>query len=191
MSSVANDSRLERAIRQDRAIVAAGLAVLAVLAWGYLVRMAAMMDVAVMDAEMHAAMGMPAMRDWGAADLVMLFLMWTVMMIAMMLPSAAPVMLLVVRTYRRRGHRSQALTALFTTGYLLAWTWFSALAACAQLVLHQSAVLSPAMASQSALAGGAILLASGVYQWLPLKQACLTRCRSPLRFLMQEWREGA
>lgn len=149
------------------------------------------MHVAVTDAEMHAAMGMPEMRAWGGADLAMLFLMWAVMMAAMMLPSAAPVMLLVVGTYRRRGDRSRPLTALFAAGYLLAWTAFSGLAAVTQLLLHRAAVLSASMASQSAVVGGAILIVVGVYQWLPLKQACLTRCRSPLGFLTQEWREGA
>ncbi|MBI4262925.1 MAG: DUF2182 domain-containing protein [Acidobacteria bacterium] len=153
--------------------------------------MAAMMNAAATDAEMHAAMGMPELRAWGAADLLMLFVMWSVMMIAMMVPSAAPVMLLTMGTYRRRRNRARPLTLLFAAGYLAAWTGFSGLAAAAQMLLHQTAVLSAAMASRSAAVGGAILLAAGVYQWLPLKQACLTRCRSPLEFLTREWREGA
>jgi predicted metal-binding membrane protein len=121
----------------------------------------------------------------------MLFLMWAVMMAAMMLPSAAPVILIVVGTYRRRGGRSAALhTGLFAGGYLLAWTAFSAAAAFAQLELHRAAVLSTNMASQSAIVGGAILVVVGIYQWLPLKAACLAHCRSPITFLTQSWREG-
>jgi predicted metal-binding membrane protein len=152
--------------------------------------MAAMKNAAATDKAMHAAMGMPEMAVWGVAELVMLFLMWTVMMAAMMLPSAAPVILLIVGTYRRRGHRSHILTLAFASGYLLVWTAFSAIAAVAQLFLHRAAVLSSAMAADSALIGGGILLVAGAYQWLPLKAACLTHCRSPLAFLTGHWREG-
>ena len=184
-------SGLERAIRQDRALVAFGLAAVTLLSWFYLSRMAAMMNAAAADKAMHAAMGMPEMAAWGAAEFVMLFLMWAVMMIAMMLPSAAPIILLVVAVYRRRGGHSRALTAAFSTGYLLAWTAFSVLAAIVQLGLHRAAMLSPDMASRSAVVGAVILMGAGVYQWLPLKSACLTHCRSPLAFLTHEWREGA
>jgi predicted metal-binding membrane protein len=100
------------------------------------------------------------------------------------------VILLVVGAYRRRGTRSTVLTTTFTAGYLLAWTAFSAVAAATQLLLHQAAMLSPDMSSNSTLLGGAMLIGAGVYQWLPLKTACLTHCRSPLAFLTHEWREG-
>jgi len=119
------------------------------------------------------------------------FAMWTVMMVGMMLPSAAPLILLVVGAYRRRGGApARAATVLFTVGYLAAWTLFSAAAASMQFGLHEVAWLSPAMATRSTFAAGAIFLAAGVYQWLPLKNACLTHCRSPLQFLVHEWREG-
>ena len=140
---------LERLIRRDRAVIALSLAAIALLAWASLVRMASGMHAAAMDAEIHAAMGMSGMRLWGAIDLVMLFLMWDVMMVAMMLPSAAPLMLMVVGTYR-----------------------------------------PPGMASRSPVLAGGIFLIAGTYQWLPLKNACLTRCRSPLDFLSREWKEG-
>ena len=181
---------IERAVRQDRALVLFGLAAITVLCWIYLARMAAMMNVAAADKAMHAAMGMPEMAAWGAAEFAMLFLMWTVMMIAMMLPSAAPIILLVVGTYRRRGEGSPALTSAFGSGYLIAWTAFSAAAAAAQLVLHRAALLSPSMAASSPAFGGGILIVAGAYQWLPLKAACLTHCRSPLAFLTEHWREG-
>lgn len=182
---------LGRSVRQDRALVVFGIAAITFLSWGYLVRMGVMMNAAAADKAMHAAMGMPEMAAWGTAEFVMLFLMWTVMMVAMMLPSAAPMILLVVGTYRRRGDRSRVLTVAFGSGYLVAWTVFSAAAALTQLMLHRAALLSANMAINSAIIGGAILLLAGIYQWLPLKTACLTHRRSPLAFLASHWREGA
>jgi predicted metal-binding membrane protein len=183
-------SGLERLVRRDRVVVAAGLAAMAMLAWAYLLRMTAGMNAAAMEANMHTAMGMPEMRSWGTADLIALFLMWAVMMAAMMLPSAAPFILLVVGVYRRRGAHARGFTAAFVTGYLAAWTMFSMVAAAGQVLLHRAALLSSAMASRSTIVGGAILLVAGAYQWLPIKTACLTFCRSPLGFLSREWREG-
>lgn len=190
-SSISTPSAFERVIRQDRLIVLAGLAVITLLSWIYLVSMASSMNAAAVDAAMHAAMGMPEMADWGMAELVMLFLMWTVMMVAMMLPSAGPVVLLVLGTCRRRGRSARPLSVAFASGYLTAWTVFSLVAAVIQLFLHRVAVLSPAMATRSAVAGGAILLVAGAYQWLPLKNTCLVHCRSPLAFIASEWRDGA
>jgi predicted metal-binding membrane protein len=97
-------------------VIALGLAGTTLLAWIYLVRMAGGIHAATMDAEMHAAMGMPAMRTWGATDLVMLFLMWDVMMIGMMLPSAAPLMLLVVGHASRRSAGRVAGIVFFVWG---------------------------------------------------------------------------
>jgi predicted metal-binding membrane protein len=80
--------------------------------------------------------------------------------------------------------------SVFALGYLLAWTGYAVLAALAQSLLHSAALLSPAMASRSPLLGGGLLMLAGVYQWLPLKGACLSHCRSPLGFFSTEWREG-
>ena len=122
---------LERAIRQDRALVLLGIGAITLLAWAYIVDMAATMNASAAGNAMHAAMGMTETGAWGAAEFVVLFLMWTVMMVAMMLPSAAPTILLVVGTYRRRRGRSRLLTLVFASGYLVAWTAFSAVAALA------------------------------------------------------------
>lgn len=189
-AAASEPSALERAVRKDRVIVAAGLAAITLVAWGYLLRMAVMMNAAATEADMHIAMGMTDQRAWSAADFAVLFSMWTIMMAGMMLPSAAPVILLVTGTYRRRGDRSQLLSVPFIAGYLIAWTAFSVLAALTQVILHRTLLLSPSMVSSSALLGGAILIIAGAYQWLPLKQACLSHCRSPLGFLTSEWREG-
>jgi predicted metal-binding membrane protein len=81
-------------------------------------------------------------------------------------------------------------TAIFLSGYLLVWTGFSGLATLTQWGFHSAALLSPMMVSTSPLLGGIILLVAGLLQWTPLKYACLTHCRSPLSFLMTDWREG-
>jgi predicted metal-binding membrane protein len=114
------------------------------------------------------------------------------MMTAMMLPSAAPMILLVAGVNRRRRERASPAvpTAVFVTGYLVVWTSFSAIAALAQWGLHEAALLSPQMASTSPILGGLLLLIAGAYQFLPVKSACLSGCRSPLGFLAGEWREG-
>lgn len=168
-----------------------GLAAMTALAWTYLVREAAGMHSMAMDARMHAAMGMADMRAWGLADGLGLFVMWAVMMAGMMLPSAAPVVLLILSVYRRRADRHARLSAAaFIGGYLFVWTLFSAVAAAAQTGLHRAALMTPDMAGASGLLGGAILVMAGVYQWLPIKNTCLTHCQSPLGFITQHWQEG-
>jgi len=188
--AVQGPNNLERLIRHDRLVVALALGLITILAWVYLLRMAAQMHAASSEAEMHEAMGM-RMASWGFADTGALFLMWAVMMAGMMLPSAAPVILLVLATYRRRGGRQARVSAgAFTAGYLAAWTGFSAIAAFAQAALHAAVLLSPAMSARSALLAGGFFIAAGLYQWAPLKNACLSHCRSPLQVLAAEWREG-
>ena len=174
----------------DRLTVVAAIVAVTALAWVYLARMADAMAMPGMSAMPEMA-GMPDPRAWGAAAFAGLFVMWAVMMVGMMLPSATPLILLVVGTYRRRGGPgTRTLTAAFTIGYLLAWAGFSAAAAGLQIALHRAALLTPMMASRSAWLGGGILIVAGVYQWLPFKDACLAHCRSPLHFLATEWREG-
>lgn len=182
---------LERLIRRDRLVTVLALAAITVLAWTYLVREAASMESMAVDARMHAAMGMADMHAWGLADGLALFIMWAVMMAGMMLPSAAPVVLLILSVYRRRGDRLARVSSVaFVGGYLFVWTMFSAGAAVTQIGLHRAALLTPDMASGSAVVGGAILLMAGLYQWLPIKNTCLTHCQSPLGFITQHWREG-
>jgi predicted metal-binding membrane protein len=165
--------------------VTAGLLALAGLAWAYIVREAALMPA-------HHGMAMPQARPWNVGETVGLVVMWIVMMMAMMIPSVAPVILLFANVSRRRRLQGVLATpvSVFTLGYLFAWTAYSVLAALAQSLLHSAALLSPAMASRSPLLGGGLLILAGVYQWLPLKGACLSHCRSPLGFFSTEWREG-
>jgi predicted metal-binding membrane protein len=181
---------LERLLRRDRAVAATALLLLAGLAWVSLVRMRAEMDGG---ASGMAGMAMPTMESWSALELFQLFLMWATMMVAMMLPSAAPMILLVAGIQRQRRERASPApsTAIFAAGYLVVWTGFSAAAATLQYELHRAALLSPAMASTSPTLGGLILVTAGVYQWLPFKSICLTHCRSPLHFFLHDWREGS
>ena len=184
---------IERLIRRDRLWVALGLVVTITLAWLYLLREAAAMNTMAAEARQHAAMGMAGMnmRAWDGSDWASLFGMWSVMMVAMMLPSAAPVILLVLGAYRlRRDAQARAAAVMFVGGYVLVWTAFSAIAASGQIALHRAAVLSEEMRLRSAALSGVILLLAGVYQWLPFKSQCLIRCQAPLAFLTQHWRTG-
>jgi predicted metal-binding membrane protein len=128
-----------------------------------------------------------------------MFLMWWLMMIAMMLPSAAPVALLHAGLTRQGlartepdapAHRLLAATSAFIAGYLVMWGAFSLVAAIAQWALERAGLLSAMMMSTSGLLGAGLLLAAGVWQLTPLKAACLRHCRSPLSFLSGNWRPG-
>jgi predicted metal-binding membrane protein len=179
-------SPLEAVLRRDRAVTAAGLFGLVLLAWAYTVHLARAMG------PMDQSMLMPQAHGWGPDQVSWLFVMWVVMMTAMMIPSAAPVILLFAHVARRRRLKGELTGSptVFVLGYLLAWTGYSLLAALAQWGLHSHALLSPAMAGTAPVLGASLLLAAGIYQWLPFKQRCLVHCRSPLGFFAQEWREG-
>jgi predicted metal-binding membrane protein len=187
MEAVLRDQwAVERLVRRDRAFALAALVVLTALSWLYLVRMAGGMSA---PGDVH--MAMPSPRTWTLVDFLLLFVMWAVMMVAMMLPSAAPMILLVAGVHRRRNQSGGASTAAcFVLGYFVVWGLFSAAAALAQSGLHRAALLSPQMAGTSPMIGGVLLAAAGIYQWLPIKSACLSHCRSPLGFLTNHWREG-
>ena len=174
---------METILRRERLILGGCLAAMVLLAWSYLLHSKAAM----------ADMEMPGMiMPWDAMAVFLLFVMWAVMMVAMMVPSATPMILafLTVNRGRRTAARPLAPAGIFLFGYLAVWTAFSALAALAQWGLHKAALLSPTMAATSPILSGGLLLAAGVFQWTPLKRACLRGCRSPLSFLMSEWRDG-
>ena len=142
-------------------------------------------------ASQMAAMGMTMDKPWTAADAFFTFAMWAVMMVGMMAGTAMPMLLLFAGAQAGRAERGAPLGALiFGLGYLAVWTGFSALATLAQWTLHKAAMLSPAMKTSSPRLAGVILLAAGAYQLTPWKGACLTHCRSPLGFLMTNWRDG-
>lgn len=179
-------------LRRDRAIALAGVAALTLLAWAVIVQLARGMGPADAMPRMAGAMAMPSPASWGPAELLALFAMWGVMMAAMMLPSAAPVVLLVLGVLRRRNASRLPFgaTAAFLGGYLLVWAGYSAAATLAQWGLHSAALLSPDAMRATPAVAGALLVLAGVFQWTPLKQACLTHCRSPFHFLSTGWRDG-
>lgn len=138
------------------------------------------------------AMAMPERHAWTASDVWLTFLMWTVMMAAMMIPSASPYLLLfaAVNRKRRLARNPYVPTSFFLSGYLIAWTLFSIAATAAQWFFHEVGLLSPAMIFSEKWLAGVCLLLAGLYQWTPWKKACLRNCRSPLDFIMTSWREG-
>jgi len=177
---------LAAVLKRDRVIVGAGVLLVAALAWWYTVDAARQMG----GVTMH--MGRPDPNAWSSASLLPLFVMWVVMMVAMMLPSATSMILTfaAVARNRRQHQRPYVPVAVFASGYLAVWGGFSAVAAVAQWLLHREALLSPTMVSSSALLGGVLLLLAGIFQFTPLKRSCLTHCRAPLEFITGHWREG-
>jgi predicted metal-binding membrane protein len=176
---------------RDRNLIWACVIALIALAWTYLFYLGSMMSHAARDgaalAEMTAAMSQP----WRAADVGFTLVMWIVMMIGMMVPSALPMLLLFAATQRGSGTGRVSLPVLnFGLGYLAVWTAFSVLATLAQWGLHEAALLSIDMATASPRVGGAILIVAGLYQLTPLKRACLAHCKSPLGFMTTHWRPG-
>jgi predicted metal-binding membrane protein len=175
-------------LRRDRIIVLSGLALITALSWAYVASLASDMR----NMEMATEMAMPQMQAWGGANFALTFVMWAVMMVAMMTPSAAPMILMFAGVNRRRREQQVPYvpTSVFLLGYLVVWAAFSVLATAAQWGLHTVSLLSPMMVSTTPVLGGILLLVAGIYQWTPLKHACLSKCRSPLGFVLNEWREG-
>ena len=191
------DGTLQAVLRRDRLIVAIALRVIAALAWVYVLWLAADMDMDGMNMSgfrmVPAGVGMmaPAAAPWSAVEFAFVFVMWAVMMIGMMAPSAAPMILLYARVGRQAGvgqgriaGKPLAATGWFAAGYFLAWAGFSLAATLVQWVLEREVLLDARMASANILLGAVVLIAAGVYQWTPLKNACLTQCQTPFRFLM-------
>ena len=184
---------LAAALRHDRVIVIAALAGVTAVAWGYMLYEAHGMEQTGVCQCLGMAMSGPDTQPWAVGALLPLFLMWSEMMVAMMIPSAAPMILTFAHVNRQRREQERPFvpTGLFLLGYLIVWSAFSLAAAFGQWALHGAALLSPMMTSTSPLLGGVLLIGAGAFQWTPWKRACLHHCRSPLSFLLGDWREGA
>jgi predicted metal-binding membrane protein len=185
---------LERVLRRDRVILVAALAMVVAIAWVWVVVGA---GTGMSTIGMTRRSGMPQGTSmimepavWNLGYAGLMFAMWWVMMVAMMLPSATPMLLLFARVNRQQRARERPYvpTGVFAAGYLLAWGGFSVLATALQWALEQAGLLSPMMVTTSYWLGGGILLAAGLWQLTPIKGVCLRHCRSPLGFLMQGWR---
>jgi predicted metal-binding membrane protein len=171
---------LERLLRRDRLVVGAALAALTLLGW------------AQMLAPGGASPGGARLLPCCGSRFDLAFGMWVVMMAGMMIPSVAPMVLTYAAIARRRaaGGEPFVSSSAFLTGYLLAWSAFSAVAALAQAALHRRGLLDESL-SVGPWAGAAVLLAAAAFQLTPAKDACLSRCRAPVGWFVTEWREGA
>jgi len=177
---------VEALLKRDRLTVGGALVLIALLAWGYTAYLARTMGMAGGD------MALPQLQAWSAAMFAFMFVMWFVMMVAMMLPSAAPMILTFAAVQRRRQAQGGAFvpSGVFIAGYLLVWAAFSLLATGAQYGLERAALVSPMMGKAAPWLGAVLLIGAGLYQFAPLKDVCLDKCRTPLGFIMTEWRDG-
>jgi predicted metal-binding membrane protein len=176
---------------RDRILITACIGLVLALAWAYLVHLDREMSATMDYHAMMEGMGMPMDQPWASADVFYTFAMWVVMMVGMMAGSAVPVLLLFAGSRAKRPqHGARLATLMFGLGYLLVWVGYSAVATLAQWGLREAALLSPMMAASSPYVGGAILFEAGLYQLTAWKRSCLTHCRSPLGFLMSNWRDG-
>ena len=177
--------------QRDRVFILTCIGLITALAWVYLVHLGHQMSSAMTYEQAMAAMGMAVNTPWEIGDVLFTFAMWAVMMVGMMAPAAAPILLLFGAAQAKRGERrALPAVAMFALGYVGIWIAFSVGAAIAQWGLHGAAMLSMAMATSSPRLGGTILIAAGAYQLTALKNRCLTHCRSPLGFLLTNWRDG-
>ena len=175
-------------LQRDRMIVLVGLLTVILLAWGWLL-FGAGIEMEQMD--MGGGQIMLMAPEWSAGYAVIIFLMWAIMMMAMMLPSAAPAILLAAALMaQRNGNRLLGPAGLFVLGYLLVWLGFSLIATVLQFGLDRAELLSADMASANTQLAAVLLIVAGIYQWTPWKQACLVHCRSPAEQLTRFWRQG-
>ncbi|MGH8250882.1 MAG: DUF2182 domain-containing protein [Steroidobacteraceae bacterium] len=209
-------SVIERLLKRDRTITLLGVAVLAILAWLYLLAGAGlgmsawrMTTLALFPHEQAAHWTMPDMpemdvagmatgsKPWEPATWALMIAMWWVMMIAMMAPGATPAILLFARVHHEarasgRIEADRAPTGAFAAGYLSVWLAFAVAATALHRALEHAGLITAAlMGSQSRWLSGSVLIAAGVYQLSPMKQACLAHCRAPATFLARHWRPGS
>lgn len=164
-------------IRQHRGLLG-GLAALAMVAWYSLLAMGE----SSREGRMGASFG---------SDAVLFMTIWVVMMVAMMFPAAAPMVLTFAHLQSRRGSAGRTIrSAAFVLGYLAIWSATGLVAYGLAVAFDALMAASVELADLAPRLAGLLIIAAGIYQLTPLKRACLNACRSPLGFLMTEWREG-
>lgn len=186
---------IDRLLRHERAVLVAGLAAIVAVAWAYIWEGAGMgmaaLDMTTLSMFPHLQPEVMGSMD---ATWPIVIVMWWVMMIAMMTPSATPLVLLyglVLKHHAGPGKSAYAPSLLLLAGYLAVWLAFSIAAAALEKALEPAGLISGMMLwSRSAWLSASVLAAAGLYQFSPLKQACLTQCRTPARFLTEHWRPG-
>ena len=209
-----NNNIVEKAPLKDRMTVYIGVLIILVVSWGYIVGMGWHMGTLPfvenpsMSMDMNKSMSMnnkntgilntiltwmpPSQGEWIFKDFFLLFIMWSVMMIAMMTPSILPMVMLftVLNSKNKKNNQPSASPLILLLGYLLSWVLFSLVITFPQYAMHKSGLLNPMMEPTHAYLGSAILILAGIYQFTPFKDACLSVCQSPLSFLMNNWKEG-
>lgn len=195
---------LESLLRRDRAIVVVGLVTVSALAWAYIltgagtgmsaIEMTHMSDgtAPLTDGAMSNLAGITMPSAWTPGYALLMLTMWWVMMVAMMLPSAAPMILLFALVNRKSREKDGPFvpTTVFASAYLVAWGGFSVVAVMLQWGLERTELLSPTMASCNTVFASVLLILAGAYQLSPLKHACLRHCRGPIDFISRHWRTG-
>ena len=197
---------LKKILKSDRLITTICLASVCFLAWLYVLSGAGMgmsaweMTNFSLTPHRYAGMqmNMPEMGmksiPWSFQHFLIVILMWWVMMIAMMLPSASPIILLyaLVMQHAQKNTISQKVipTAYFVAGYLIIWLLFSLLATLLQWRLEQQDLLSMSLISNNSWISGGLLITAGIYQFSPLKTACLKLCRTPAQFIANYMQKG-
>jgi predicted metal-binding membrane protein len=188
---------VEGLFRRETVVVTAALILLILLAWLALLAGAGTGMSTIAMSGWWLPMSLPAGESWSWTPYYWLIalIMWAVMMVAMMLPSAAPMVLLYARVVRHADakdctRQAPASIAAFAGGYLTLWILFSVLAVVLQFGLERSGLMTMMMSSRSSVLSGGLLIAAGLYQLSPLKTACLRHCRGSAQFLSEHWRPG-
>ena len=207
MKDNSDNQIFEKAPLRDRMTVYVGVFVVLLVSWFYILGMGWHMNTLpfvenkMMNMPMEKSMGFldtilmwmpPSSGSWVLSDFVLLFLMWSVMMIAMMTPSILPMLMLFTTLNARNKSKGKdtSSTLLLLAGYLMSWVLFSLVITLPEYAMHKSGLLNPMMEPTHAYLGSVMLVIAGIYQFTPFKDACLTVCQSPLTFLMNNWRDG-
>ena len=209
-----NNHIVGKASLKDRMTVYVGVLIILIVSWGYIIGMGWHMGTlpfienSNMSMNMDQSMSMndkkisildtvlmwmpPSQGEWMFKDFFLLFIMWSVMMIAMMTPSILPMVMLftVLNSKNKKNNKSSVSPLILLIGYLVSWVLFSLVITFPQYAMHKSGLLNPMMEPTHAYLGSAILILAGIYQFTPFKDACLSVCQSPLSFLMNNWKEG-
>ncbi len=176
---------LRRALKKEHFIVFFFLILLIAISWAYMFHLSN-------SAASMKEMPMVQVIKWSFGDFIAAFAMWSVMMVAMMLPSAMPMILVFFAVNRKRSEskKSFAPTWIFVLGYVLVLTLFSLVASLLQLVLHNLSAISDGLKLMNPFASAGVLIAAGIYQFTNAKDVCLKNCQSPLSFVLNHWKEG-
>src|SRR5215469_3418574 len=186
-------SKLEHVLSRPNRLIIASLVLLTGFAWLELFSSGSAGPILLHHAHhAHLSLAQPAASTRPLRESGILLVMWLVMAVAMMLPTAAPAILSFADVSRaaEQAHPT-GRTAAFVLGYLFAWSGFAALAAATQLELATAGHYLSAFKLERPLLGAAVLIGAGLYQFSALKEICLTQCRSPMMFFLAHWRDGA